>query len=500
MAAPAGQVRYGTAAGRWVLFATIVGSGIASLDATVVNVALPTIGRHFGAGVAGLQWVITGYLITLAALILLGGSLGDRFGRRRVFVIGVIWFSLASLLSGTAVSLPMLVVARALQGVGGALLVPGSLAIIESSFDPADRGRAIGAWSGLGGIATAVGPFVGGWLVSAVSWRLIFLLNLPLAAGVLVAARQVPESTDPTADRHLDVLGAGLVVVGLASLTYALISAPSPGRLGVVLASGLVGVLGLVSFVVVERRSRHPMLPLGIFSSRQFSAANLVTFVMYGALGGTLFLLAVDLQQALRFSPVAAGAALFPVTVIMLLFSARAGALAQRIGPRLPMTIGPLVVTAGLLLMRRISPGDHYVAVVLPAVVVFGLGLSLTVAPLTATVLAAADVRQAGVASGVNNAVARAAALFAVALLPALAGLTGADYQHPLALSAGFHTALLIAAGGTFLGGVMAGIGIRNPAPVASGVPAAGLPASGVPAAESSCPIDGPPLRREPAA
>jgi EmrB/QacA subfamily drug resistance transporter len=467
-AAP-GQVRYGTAEGRWILIATILGSGVASLDATVVNVALPTIGRHFGAGVSGLQWVITGYLITLAALILLGGSLGDLFGRRKIFVIGVVWFSLASLVCGLAVNLPMLIAARALQGIGGALLVPGSLAIIESSFAPADRGRAIGAWSGLGGIATAIGPFAGGWLVSAVSWRLIFLLNLPLAVAVLVAARHVPESTDPRAERHIDYLGAALVVVGLAGSTYALISAPEPGRTGAVVAAGVIGVLALMGFVAVERRSRHPMLPLGIFSSRQFTAANLVTFVVYAALGGALFLLAVDLQQALRYSPVAAGAALFPVTVIMLLLSARAGALAQRIGPRWPMTIGPLVVTAGLLLMRRISPGDHYAAVVLPAVVVFGLGLALTVAPLTATVLAAADERHAGVASGVNNAVARAAGLFAVALLPVLAGLKGADYRNPLAFSQGFHTALLIAAGATFLGGVIAFFGIRNPLPVGAG-------------------------------
>jgi len=492
MTAAPGEVRFASAEGRWILVATILGSGIASLDATVVNVALPTIGRHFGAGVGGLQWVVTGYLITLSALILLGGSLGDLFGRRRVFVIGVIAFSVASLVSGLAISLPMLVAARALQGVGGALLVPGSLAIIESSFAPGDRSRAIGAWSGLGGIATAAGPFVGGYLVSAVSWRLIFLLNLPLAVGVLLAARHVPESTDPSTNRHLDLLGAGLVVVGLASLTFALISAPTPGRIGVVMASGAVGVLGLVTFVLVERRSPHPMLPLGIFSSRQFTAANLVTFVVYAALGGILFLLAVDLQQALLFSPVAAGAALFPVTVIMLLFSARAGALAQRIGPRLPMTVGPLVVTAGLLLMRRISPGGHYLDVVLPAVVVFGAGLALTVAPLTATVLAAADVRHAGVASGVNNAVARAAGLLAVALLPALAGLTGASYRHPLAFSTGFHTALLIAAGGTFLGGVIAFVGIRNPAPVGADAGPAAVP-------QTTCAIDGPPLRRQPA-
>ncbi len=493
MTSETAPVRYGTPAGRWVLVATILGSGIAALDATVVNVALPAIGKDFGAGVAGLQWVVTGYLITLAALILLGGSLGDLFGRRRVFVIGVIWFSVASLLSGLAVNLPMLIAARALQGIGGALLTPGSLALIESSFAPGDRGRAIGAWSGLGGIAAAVGPFVGGYLVSAVSWRLIFLLNLPLAAAVLLAARHVPESTDPLSDHHVDALGATLGVLGLAGLTYALIEAPSAsGSAGLVVeAAGGAGLLALIGFVQVERRGGHPMLPVDIFKSRQFTAANLVTFVVYAALGGTFFLLAVDLQQALHYSPVAAGASLFPVTVVMLLLSARAGSLAQRIGPRLPMTVGPIIVTAGLVMMLRIGPGGHYVSAVLPAVIVFGLGLALTVAPLTATVLAAAAERHAGVASGVNNAVARCASLFAVALLPALAGLTGSSYRHPAAFSSGFHRALMIAAASTLAGGVIAYIGIRNEEVRSAG---------GAAPSQTSCPLEGPPLRHGEAA
>ncbi|MDP9075727.1 MAG: MFS transporter [Actinomycetota bacterium] len=486
-------VRYGTAAGRWVLFTTIVGSGIAMLDGTVVNVALPAIGRDLGASVAGLQWVITGYLITLSALILLGGSLGDLFGRRRVYVVGVIWFSVASLLSGVSVNLGMLIAARALQGIGGALLVPGSLALIEASFAPEDRSRAIGAWSGLGGIATAIGPFVGGYLVSAVSWRLIFLLNLPLAAAVLFAVRHVPESTDPTTDRHVDLLGAGLGMVGLASGTYALIEGPSHGTsLTVVLAAAVIGVAGLVGFVLVERSSAHPMLPVDIFRSRQFTAANLVTFAVYAALGGALFLLAVDLQQVLHYSPVSAGASLFPITVIMLLLSARAGALAQRIGPRLPMSAGPVVVAIGLLLMLRISPGSRYVPDVLPAVIVFGLGLAATVAPLTSTVLAAADERHAGVASGVNNAVARTASLVAVAVLPALAGLSGEDYRNPAKFSVGFHTALIISAGVTLAGAAIAAIGIRNQREADRRRPQ--------PPVASSCPLDGPPLRHEPAA
>jgi EmrB/QacA subfamily drug resistance transporter len=492
------NARFGTPAGRWILVATVLGSGIAGLDATVVNVALPAIGKDFGAGVSGLQWVITGYLITLAALILIGGSLGDRYGRRRVFLVGVVWFTVASVLSGTASTLGFLIAARALQGIGGALLAPGSLAIIEASFRPEDRGRAIGAWSGLGGIATAIGPFAGGWLVSAVSWRLIFLLNVPLAAIVLFASRHVPESTDPTVTGALDVAGASLGVIGLAAGTYALIESHSGVSTVVIVAAAVVGAVGLIGFVVVERTGRHPMLPLDIFSSRQFSAANLVTVAVYAALGGVFFLLAVDLQQVLRYSPVAAGAALFPVTVILLLLSSRAGALSQRIGPRLPMTLGPLTVAVSLVLMRGIGAGARYLPDILPAIVVFGLGLALTVAPLTTTVLAAADPRHAGVASGVNNAVARVAGLLAVALLPALSGLTGRSYRHAAAFSAGFQTAVTICAVLCVVGGLIALVGISNETVAAANKAPAGAPAGST--AQTCCPIDGPPIRRLPAA
>ena len=447
--------------------------------------ALPAIGKDLHASVAGLQWVLTGYLITLASLILVGGSLGDVFGRRRIFRIGVLWFSSASLLCGLAPNLWTLIAARALQGVGGALLTPGSLAIIESAFVPEDRSRAIGTWSGFGGIATAIGPFAGGWLVSAVSWRLIFLLNLPLAAVVLLATRHVPESADPDADRHIDAVGAALAVIGLGGATYALIEGPSPGTAPlVVILAAIIGVGGLAAFVLFERESAHPMLPVDMFASRQFTCANLVTVAVYAALGGTFFLLAVQLQQSLNYSPIAAGASLLPVTVIMLAFSSRAGQLAQRIGPRIPMTVGPVLVAAGLLLMRRISPGGTYVADVLPAIVVFAGGLALTVAPLTATVLAAADERRAGVASGVNNAVARAAGLIAVAILPALAGITGSDYRMPEALTAGFHQACLITAGLCLLGAMIAWVGIRNPIGPSEPI-----------GSEASCPVDGPPLR-----
>ena len=487
---------YGTRPARWILVATVLGSGMAMLDGTVVNVALPSIGRDLGAQVAGLQWVLTAYLVTLSALMLLGGSLGDRYGRRRVFLVGVAWFTVASLACAVAPTLPALVAARAVQGVGGALLVPGSLAIIEGSFVPTDRGRAIGTWSALGGVATAVGPLAGGWLVTAVSWRLIFVLNLPLAALVVVAARHVPDSRDPAAAPRLDLAGAVLMVVGLATVTYALIDGPAPAAdvtLAIVL--GVVGAAALVGFVVVERRSRYPMLPLSLFSSRQFTVANVVTFAVYAALGGVLFLLAVDLQQVLGYSALAAGAAMLPVTVIMLCLSSRAGALAQRIGPRLPMALGPLVMAGGLALMVRIVPGSGYGADVLPAVVVFALGLALTVAPLTTTVLAAVDAGHAGLASGVNNAVARVGGLMAVALLPPLAGLTGAAYREPLRFSGGFHTAVLIGAGLCAAGGLCAVAGIRNPAAPALSGPAQPGPIRPEPL---SCPLDAPTLRPGP--
>src|SRR5215467_21582 len=281
-------VAYDSRTGRRILLATVLGSSLVMLDATVVNVALPAIGRDLGGGIGGLQWVVDSYLLTLAALILLGGSLGDRYGRRRIFVIGAVWFAVASLLCGLAPSLPLLIAARALQGVGGALLTPGSLALIEASFVPEDRPRAVGAWSGLGGIATAIGPFVGGWLVQSASWRLIFLLNLPLAVVVALISRRIPESSDPNAARHLDVYGAGLAIVGLAGVTFALIEAPERGATDpIVLIAALTGIAALIGFVLVEARSRMPMLPLAIFRSRQFTGANLVTLAVYGALGAT---------------------------------------------------------------------------------------------------------------------------------------------------------------------------------------------------------------------
>jgi EmrB/QacA subfamily drug resistance transporter len=468
---PAEPLRFSSTGGRWVLLASILGSGMAGIDATVVNVALPAIGRDLHTDFAALQWTVTAYSLALASLILLGGSLGDRFGRRRVFVIGVTWFATASLLCGLAPNASLLIGARALQGIGGALLTPGSLAMIQSSFAPEDRGRAIGAWSGLGGVATAIGPFVGGYLVESVSWRFVFLINAPLAVVVvLVAIRHVPETRDPSATGRVDVVGAALGALGLAGVTYALIEAPARGGGSPsVLASAAVGILALAAFLVVEAREHSPMLPLGIFRSTQFSAANAVTFVVYGAFGGVLFLLVLQLQVVGGFSPIVAGTALLPVTAIMLLFSARSGQLAARIGPRLQMSVGPAIVAVALLLMLRIGSGASYVGDVLPAVLVLGAGLATMVAPLTATALAAVDDQHAGIASGVNNAVARAAGLIAVAVLPAVAGLTGNVFSDPPAFAHGFRIAVLVCVVLLVGGSLLAAALIRNDVLAAGG-------------------------------
>lgn len=454
----------GTAPGRWVLVAALLGSGIAGIDATVVNVALPAIGESLGAGFSGLQWTVTAYTLTLASFILLGGSLADRFGRRKVFLIGVVWFAVASLLCGLAPGITSLIAARTLQGVGGALLTPGSLALIQATFAPGDRARAIGAWSGLSGVATAIGPFLGGFLVQQVSWRWVFLINVPIAVLVVVLTlRHVPESRDSAAAASLDIPGAALGVLALGGVTYALVEQPTLGTtaLPVVLAM-LLGVLASVGFVVVEMHSPHPMLPLGIFRSRQFTAANLVTFTVYGGFGAVFFLLLIQLQVVSGFSPIAAGISILPITILMLALSPSSGALAHRIGPRLQMSLGPAVCALGLILMLRIGVDASYVADVLPGVAVFGLGLSVMVAPLTATALASAPAENAGLASGVNNAVARAAGLIAIAALPAIAGISGGDVTQPAAFDAGFDRAMWAAAVVLLVGAVIAAVSISN--------------------------------------
>jgi EmrB/QacA subfamily drug resistance transporter len=484
-----------------VLLATVLGSGLAFIDATVVNIALPHIGEDFHADAAALQWTVNGYTLSLAALILLGGSLGDRFGRRRTFVIGVGWFAASSLLCGLAPNTETLIAARILQGIGGALLTPGSLAILQASFHPQDRAKAIGAWSGLGGIAGALGPLLGGWLVQVATWRLVFLINVPLAALVaIVAVRHIPESRDPEAARRLDVAGVLTGAAGLAGLTYGFTAWPALGLTSpTVLGALTIGLGGMVGFLLAERRSRQPMLPLELFASKAFTAANLVTFAVYAALGGVFFLVVLNLQVVARFTPLAAGMALLPITVLMLLLSARAGALAQRIGPRIPMTIGPTVCAGALVLLARVDANASYVRTVLPAVLVLGLGLSLTVAPLTATALGSVDERHVGVASGVNNAVARAAGLLAVAILPLAAGLGTGSLTDPAALAPTYRTAMLLCAALLLAGAATAFIAIptkiggdgRRPSGTAEPAPTSPL--------RVHCAVDGPPLHPQPA-
>ena len=366
---------------------------------------------------------------------------------------------------GVAPNTEALIAFRAVQGAAAALLVPGSLAILSATFHPDDRGRAVGAWSALGGVTGAIGPFLGGWLVQVWSWRLIFLINLPLAAiAVWIATQHVPETKDHQVHGRLDIAGALTISAGLAALAYGAIEGPAGGAAPILV--GVVGGLLLVAFVVIEAREEHPMLPLGLFRSAQFSGANLTTLAVYAGLGVATFLLVLELQVALGYSPIASGAALLPVTILMLLLSARAGALAQRIGPRIPMTVGPIVVACGMLLYLRIEPGSAFASTVLPGSIVLGLGLALTVAPLTATVLAAVDDERLGIASGVNNAVARLAALLAVAVLPGVVGLDAT--ASAASVTEGFHRAMVVSAGLCIVGGLAAFLTVRRAAPASS--------------------------------
>ena len=481
MTGEAGGLRYGEPAGRWVLLATVLGSSMAFLDGTVVNLALPRIAEDLDATFSGLQWILNGYTLALAGLILLGGALGDRFGRRRMFVLGAAGFTLASLACAVAPSVGLLVAARTVQGAAAALLTPGSLAILQSSFDRRDRGRAIGAWSGLGGVATAIGPFLGGWLVDAASWRWIFLINLPIGVAVIaVASRHVPESRDPDATGAVDWLGAALAAIGLAAVTFGL----SEEQWLVV----AVGVAVLVAFVVHERRHAMPLVPLVLFRSRTFTGTNVVTLLLYGALAVMFFLLGLVLQGPLGYTPLQAGAATMPVTLAMLLLSSRAGGLAQRIGPRLPMTVGPLLVAAAMLLLTGITPDSSYVSGVLPGIVVFGLGLALTVAPLTATALGAVDDHHAGVASGVNTAVARTGQLLAVASIPLIASFAPGESVSPDELLDGFDQVMRVAAITVVGAAAIAWLTVQRPAEPAE------------PAATTAwhCAAGGPPAVAEP--
>ncbi|GIH18229.1 MFS transporter [Rugosimonospora africana] len=439
MVVMADALRLSSSRGRGAVFASVVASGMAFLDNTVVNVALPHIGGELHASVAGLQWTISAYTLALAALVLFGGALGDRYGRRKIFLFGVVWFTLASVLCGLSVNVGMLTAARAFQGCGAALLTPGSLALLQASFASEDRARAIGAWSGLSGVSTAIGPFLGGWLIDTLSWRWIFFINVPLAVLAIVAAMiWVPESSNPGTGRF-DVPGAVLAAAGLAGITYALIQGGTWAA-----PAAVLGVLALVVFVLVEhRRGDAAMLPPRLFSSRQFTAINLVTFFIYAGVSGISFFLIVELQVAAGYSALQAGVSMLPMTLLLMVGSSRAGALGARIGPRWPLAVGSVTAGAGILLMLRIGRHTNYLTDVLPAAILFGLGMTLVVAPLTAAILAAAPSEQAGTASGVNNAVARSGGLLAVAALPLAVGITGREYQQPAALDHGFHLAVL---------------------------------------------------------
>ena len=463
----AGDVRLGTVQGRWVLSATIAGSGMAFLDSTVVNVALARIGREFDAGFVALQWITNAYTLTLAALILLGGVLGDRLGRRRVFLVGVVWFAVASALCAFSPSTEVLIAARALQGVGAALLTPGSLAILSSAFVPADQPRAVGLWAGLSGLSGAVGPFLGGWLV-ALDWRLVFLINLPIAAVVVFGTlRHVPETRDTLdATARLDLVGTLAVVVCLSGLTWSLTEAGSRGWTAPVVTAGLVGVASGLLFVLVESRSSHPLVPLRVFRDRVFSATNVATFFIYGGLGVYGFLVVLQLQVVAGWSPLAAGTAMLPATVLMLLLSSRMGALAVRTGPRVLMATGSLLAATAFALAARIGADADWFTDLAPSAVLLGLGLALAVAPLTATVLAAAPEQLSGAASGVNNAVARTAGLLAVAVIPAVAGLSTASTEDPSALQQGFPTAMLAGAAALLAGAAVSWFGLGRGARV----------------------------------
>lgn len=407
---------------RWILAATILASSMAFIDGTVVNVALPFLQTELSATAIGVQWVVESYSLFLAALLLVGGSLGDRYGRRRIFVIGVAIFAVSSLACGFSLTIGQLIVARAIQGIGGALLVPGSLAIISAAFSKDQRGRAIGTWSGFSAITTAIGPVLGGWLVENLSWRAVFFLNLPIAIAVIVISLlRVPESKEKTQHGSLDWPGAALATLGLGGVVYGLIESSRMGFSNVAVFGSLVaGAVLLALFVVNEARSSNPMMPLHLFRSGDFAGANLLTLFLYAALSGTLFFFTLALIQIDHYSATAAGAALLPFVFIMFSLSRWSGGLVDRFGSRAPLTVGPLIAATGFVFFAFATGASSYWTGFFPAAVVLGLGMAISVAPLTTTVMDSVDSEQAGVASGINNAVSRAAGVMAIAVFGVL--------------------------------------------------------------------------------
>jgi EmrB/QacA subfamily drug resistance transporter len=474
------------------LVATILGSTVVFLDSTVVNVALPAVADDLNAGLAGQQWVVEAYMLTLVSLLLVGGSLGDQFGRRRMFVFGLVAFGATSILCALAPTVEFLVGARALQGIAGALLVPGSLAIVAATFEGAARGKAVGTWTAWTGIATVFGPAGGGALVEALSWRAVFWVNIPLiAATVALTVHSVGESRDPDAFRGIDWLGIGLSAAGLAGPVFALIEQPTHGwSAPIVWAPMIAGIACFALFVVHEARARHPMLDLALFKIRNFWVANLTTLSAYAGLIGGLFFVGLFLQQVSGYSPVEAGLATMPISLLLFFLSPRWGRLASGTGPRLPMTAGPIVGGIGLILLLRVGAGADYPSEVLPAILIFGLGLSATVAPLTATVLDSVEERHVGIASGVNNGISRVAGLLAIAVLGAVISakfdasvsrdVTGPlTAKAPAASTAAFHLGVLIAGLLMIAGGIVAGFGIENPRRRTEAIPSRGSAQAG---------------------
>jgi EmrB/QacA subfamily drug resistance transporter len=455
-----------TARQRLTLIAAILGSGVATIDGSIVNVALPAIQRELGGGLSAQQWISNLYLLTLGSFILIGGSLGDIYGERRVFTIGVAAFGVFSIACAAAPTIGVLLAARALQGVAGALLVPSSLAVIVATFPPQQRGAAIGAWTAWGGIASIVGPLAGGWILDNASWRWIFAINVPLIIATLVLVSVAVPAGTHTVKRSVDYVGAALCVVGLGGVVFAFVEEPHYGWSSpVIYVPMIVGAISLISFVRYERIADHPMLALALFRRRNFSVGNAETFAMYAGLAIMFFFLVIFLQEVAGYSAIRAGLTTLPVTIIMFALSRRFGALADRYGPRFFMGVGPLVAACGILLMLRTGLKTSFLTELLPALVVFGVGLSMTVAPLTATVLADADESDAGIASAINNAIARVAGLVGISVMSLVVSgtLVGNTFAPNSASVRAFHEVIAICAVLVAAGGAAGALGIVNP-------------------------------------